>query len=247
MDLKIVDNYSKMSEMAANIVAGLMQSKKDAVLGLATGSTPEGMYARLVEMYRQGKIDFNSVVTFNLDEYVGLAPDHPQSYHQYMKKNLFDHVNIKPSNTSIPHCSGNDNPGEVCAEFETKIKQAGGIDLQVLGIGVNGHIGFNEPASHLRTTTHLVELAEETIKANSRFFESVDKVPRKAITMGMGSIMGAKKVLLLASGENKAEAVRDSFSGFISTETPASLLQLHRDVLVVVDQEAASLIKSSFL
>ncbi len=242
MDLKIVDNYDDMSEIAANIVAGLMQSKRTAVLGLATGSTPEGMYARLVEMYREGRIDFSSVITFNLDEYVGLAPEHPQSYHQYMNKHLFDHVNTRPNNISIPYCSSNDDPAVVCAEFENRIKQAGGIDLQILGIGVNGHVGFNEPASRLRTATHLVELAEETIKANSRFFESVAEVPRKAITMGMGSIMGAKKVVLLASGENKAEAVRDSFSGLLSTETPASLLQLHRDVIVVVDREAASLL-----
>ncbi len=242
MDLKIVDNYSEMSEIAANTVAGLVQSKQAAVLGLATGSTPEGMYARLVEIYREGAIDFNSVKTFNLDEYVGLAPEHPQSYHQYMNKHLFDHVNIKPNNTSIPYCSSNDDPAVVCAEFENKIKQAGGIDLQVLGIGVNGHVGFNEPASHLRTTTHLVELAEETIEANSRFFNTVDEVPGKAITMGMGSIMGARKVILLASGKNKAKAVRSSFSGLISTETPASLLQLHREVMVVVDREAASLL-----
>lgn len=240
MELKIVNNYNEMSDMAADLVAGLLEDKKSAVLGLATGSTPEGMYARLVETYRQGRIDFSAAATFNLDEYVGLTPDHPQSYQYYMNKHLFDHVNIKPENINIPYCGKKADLDHICAGFDQKIARAGGIDLQVLGIGVNGHIGFNEPAEYLRTTTHLVELAEETIEANSRFFDSIDDVPRKAITMGMGSIMGAKKLLLLASGKNKAKAVSNSFSDLITTKTPASLLQLHRDVLVIIDREAAS-------
>ncbi len=242
MDLKVVEHYDEMSEVAANLVAGTIKDKKDAVLGLATGSTPEGMYARMVEMHRRKLIDFSTVTTFNLDEYIGLEPDHPQSYHYYMNRNLFDHVNIDPENISIPYSGSDKGLEETCRKFDERIEQAGGIDLQVLGIGVNGHIGFNEPARHLKAGTHLVELAEETIEANSRFFQSKDEVPRKAITMGMGSIMKAGKVLLMASGINKAEAVRDSLSGLVSTKTPASLLQLHRDIVIVIDREAASLL-----
>lgn len=242
MELIIVDNYDAMSDTAANLIAGLLKKNKNAVLGLATGSTPEGMYGRLVEMCRKGLIDFSAVKTFNLDEYIGLDPAHPQSYHYYMHRKLFDHVNINPDNISIPYSESLEGIEEICREFDKKIEQAGGIDLQVLGIGVNGHIGFNEPARCLRADTHLVELAEETIEANSRFFQSKGEVPRKAITMGMGSIMKAKQVLLMASGENKAEAVRDSFSGLVSTEVPASLLQLHRDAAVVLDRKAASLL-----
>lgn len=242
MDLRVVDDYREMSDLAVKIVSGIILDKKDAVLGLATGSTPEGMYAGLVEKYRRGDLDFQSVVTFNLDEYVGLAPDHPQSYHSYMKRNLFNHVNIDPRNISIPSAGSDEDLEEACRLFDKKIEQAGGIDLQVLGIGVNGHIGFNEPAPYLKTATHLVELAEETIEANSRFFQSKDEVPGKAITMGLGSIMTAGRILLLANGKNKAPAVRDSFSGLISTETPASFLQLHRNVTIVIDREAASLL-----
>ncbi len=242
MDLQVVGDYREMSELGAKIVSETIQEKKNAVLGLATGSTPEGMYARLVEKYRRGDLDFKSVVTFNLDEYVGLAPDHPQSYHYYMKRNLFDHVNLDPVNISIPTSSSDETLEEACRQFDKKIEHAGGIDLQVLGIGVNGHIGFNEPAPYLKTATHLVELAEETIEANSRFFQSKEEVPRKAVTMGLGSMMAADKILLLANGKNKAPAVRDSFSGLVSTETPASLLQLHRKVTIVIDREAASLL-----
>lgn len=242
MDLRVVDDYREMSDLAVKIVSGIILDKKDAVLGLATGSTPEGMYAGLVEKYRRGDLDFQSVVTFNLDEYVGLAPDHPQSYHSYMKRNLFNHVNIDPRNISIPSAGSDEDLEEACRLFDKKIEQAGGIDLQVLGIGVNGHIGFNEPAPYLKTATHLVELAEETIEANSRFFQSKDEVPGKAITMGLGSIMTAGRILLLANGKNKAPAVRDSFSGLISTETPASFLQLHRNVTIIIDREAASLL-----
>lgn len=242
MDLKVLKDYDAMSETAANLVAGLLKEKKNAVLGLPTGSTPEGMYDRLVEMCRKGLIDFSAVKTFNLDEYIGLNPGHPQSYHYYMHRKLFDHVNIDRGNINIPYSESVEGIEETCREFDKKIEQAGGIDIQVLGIGVNGHIGFNEPARHLRADTHLVDLAEETIAANSRFFQSREEVPRKAITMGMGSIMKARKVLLMASGESKAKAVRDSFSGLVSTEVPASLLQLHREAVVILDREAASLL-----
>lgn len=241
MKLKIVDDYDAMSEFAAKLVADLIKSKKKAVLGFATGSTPEGMYTCLVEKYRQGIIDFKAVTTFNLDEYVSLKPDNPQSYYAYMCNNIFNHVNIDPKKVNIPS-SNKENVNKRCEDYENKITKAGGIDLQVLGIGVNGHIGFNEPAQYLRTNTHLVELAEETRKANSRFFRSIDEVPRHAITMGMGSIMRSNRILLLASGEKKAEAIRNSFSGYITTESPASFLQLHKEAVIVIDRKAASLL-----
>jgi len=237
-----VENYDELSKQAAEIVAEQVREKNDSVLGLPTGSTPEGMYAYLVSIYKKSEIDFNAVVTFNLDEYVGLPPDHPQSYNYYMHSNLFDHVNVKKSNVHIPHCKDQD-PDLMCREYEQKIKNAGGIDLQILGIGTNGHIGFNEPDQYLYTETHLVELTEETIEANSRFFKSRDEVPLKAVTMGVGSILAAAKIILLASGESKAEVISEMCSGKVTTRVPASLLQLHRDVTIYVDREAASLLK----
>lgn len=238
----IVENYQELSERAAVLVADEIKNNKQAVLGLATGSTPEGMYARLVKMFQLGTVDFSGVVTFNLDEYAGLSPDHLQSYHYYMQHHLFDHINITQENTYIPCCDDRD-VSEFCREYDHAISEAGGIDLQILGIGGNGHIGFNEPGRSLSVYTHLVELTEDTIKANSRFFNNPQEVPRQAITMGMGSILQAAKILLLASGEEKAGAVQQMGSGIISTELPASLLQLHRDVTVVIDREAADLIK----
>lgn len=237
-----MENYDELSKQAAEIVAEQVREKNDSVLGLPTGSTPEGMYAYLVSIYKKSEIDFNAVVTFNLDEYVGLPPDHPQSYNYYMHSNLFDHVNVKKSNVHIPHCKDQD-PDLMCREYEQKIKNAGGIDLQILGIGTNGHIGFNEPDKYLYTETHLVELTEETIEANSRFFKSRDEVPLKAVTMGVGSILAAAKIILLASGESKAEVISEMCSGKVTTRVPASLLQLHRDVTIYVDREAASLLK----
>ncbi len=241
MRIKTIDNYNELSEQAADIVAIEVQTKKNTVLGLPTGSTPLGMYACLVKMYKKNEIDFKNVITFNLDEYIGLPPDHPQSYNYYMHSNFFDHVNVKKSNIHIPHCKDQD-PILICREYEQNIKRAGGIDLQILGIGTNGHIGFNEPDEYLYTETHLVELTEETIEANSRFFKSRDEVPLQAVTMGVGSIMGAAKIILLASGESKAEAVKEMLSGKVTTRVPASFLQLHRDVTVLVDIEAASLL-----
>lgn len=237
-----VDDYRDLSEKAARIVADVIQANRQAVLGLATGSTPEGMYARLVKMFQGREIDFSSVVTFNLDEYYGISPDHPQSYYYYMHRHLFDHVNIKDGNRYIPSCI-NQNVSTLCLEYDRAIVGAGGIDLQILGIGGNGHIGFNEPGGFLNVHTHLVELVENTIKDNSRFFSSPEEVPRQAITMGMGSIMNAKKIVLLANGKNKARAVQRMASGIITTELPASLLQLHGDISVLVDREAAALIE----
>ncbi len=241
MEIHIVNNYQELSKKAANIVAEEIDQKSRVVLGLATGSTPEGMYAQLVKRYRDNKLDFDQVVTFNLDEYAGLSPDHPQSYYYYMRCNLFDHVNIKPDNIFVPSCFNNKDAGVVCGEYDRKIDQSGGIDLQVLGIGVNGHIGFNEPGQHLQTQTHLVDLVEETIEANSRFFDSIDQVPRQAVTMGVGSIMHSEKIMLMANGKNKARAIQESFGGLVSTRVPASLLQLHRNFILLIDKEAASL------
>lgn len=241
MRIIVENNYDNMSKKAALMVASQITLKADSNLGLATGSTPLGMYENLIEMYKEGKIDFSEVQSFNLDEYCGLAADHPNSYHYYMHQNLFDQINIKNENINIPDGRANDFEEE-CKNYEAKIKKARGIDLQILGIGANGHIGFNEPASELNAATEVVDLREETIEANSRFFEAKENVPKKAISMGMATILKANKIVLLASGKNKAEAIKKTVSGRISTEVPASLLQTHPDVTIIIDQEAASLI-----
>ncbi|MEC9488693.1 MAG: glucosamine-6-phosphate deaminase [Halanaerobium sp.] len=238
MRLHIVEDYQEMSKKAATIVASQVTLKPESVLGLATGSTPLGMYRNLVQMYRDDIIDLSEVVTFNLDEYLGLGPEHPQSYHHYMHKNFFNQVNIPEDNIHLPQ-GNSENIEQVCREYDRKIARYKGIDLQVLGIGVNGHIGFNEPDNKLKTATHQVRLTEDTIKANSRFFSSEEEVPRRAVSMGMGSIMQARMILLLASGKQKALAIKNSISGEITTEVPASLLQLHPEVITIVDREAA--------
>lgn len=243
MKIVIAADYSELSQMAAEIVAKQVQAKNNSVLGLATGSTPEGMYSILSHMHRQDNLDFSEVITFNLDEYVGLAPDHPQSYHYYMKHHFFKNVNVKSCNINIPSAEKM-NPEKVCHEYDQKINNSGGIDLQVLGIGTNGHIGFNEPSRFLSVDTHIVNLTKETIEANSRFFESKNEVPQRAVTMGVGSILKAKKIMLLASGSNKAKAVKGMLSGKVTTDLPASLLQLHHDILFILDHEAAFLFQS---
>lgn len=241
MRVIIEKDYEAMSKKAALLVASQVRLKPNSVLGLATGSTPLGMYDELIEMYEKDEIDFSEVKTFNLDEYCSLSPDNPQSYHYYMKNNFFDHINIHPSNTNLLDGMTN-NVTEECLDYDRKIKRAGGIDLQVLGIGPNGHIGFNEPGEKLNVRTHQVDLAQETIEANSRFFDSRDKVPRKAITVGMATILKSNRILLMASGKNKARAIRESISGYVSTDVPASLLQTHPEVTVIIDEEAADLI-----
>ena len=241
MRIQVMDDYEQLSYWAARVVLSQVTLQSNSVLGLATGSTPEGMYQRLVDMYQQGKVDFSEVTTFALDEYLGLSPDHPQSYQYYLYNKFFNHINLPPENINLPPGDTTD-PEMACQNYEQAIASAGGIDLQVVGIGVNGHIGFNEPASSLNTDTHIVDLAEETIQANSRFFDNIDEVPRQAITMGMGSIMGAKRIVMLANGKNKAAAVRDSFSGKVTTEVPASFLQLHREFILLLDKEAASML-----
>ncbi|WP_029688345.1 glucosamine-6-phosphate deaminase [Thermoanaerobacter sp. A7A] len=241
MKVIITVNYDEMSKKAAEIVKKQIKEKPNTVLGLATGSTPLGMYKHLIEMYKRGEIDFSNVITFNLDEYIGLSPDHPQSYHYFMFHNFFNHINIKKENVHIPNGIAEDLEEE-CRKYEEEIEKAGGIDLQILGIGVNGHIGFNEPEESIETKTHVVTLTEDTINANKRFFKSAEEVPRKAITMGLGSIMKAKKIVLLASGKNKAEAIKETIKGQLTTKVPATVLALHPDVTIIIDKEAASLI-----
>ncbi|HZK18941.1 MAG TPA: glucosamine-6-phosphate deaminase [Clostridia bacterium] len=240
MIIHVMDDYEQMSIKAAGIVADQVTAKSDTVLGLATGSTPEGMYRLLVEKHRRG-MDFSRVVAFNLDEYIGLPPEHPQSYHYYMYHKFFKHINIPPQNINIPRGLA-DNFDRVCQEYDRRINEAGGIDLLVLGVGRNGHIGFNEPNSRLNIGTHVIGLTENTIKVNGRFFRSLEEVPRRAITMGMGSILKARKIVLLANGLNKALAIKETVSGKITTEVPVSLLQLHPNLLIIVDKGAASLI-----
>jgi glucosamine-6-phosphate deaminase len=242
--LVITDDYLEMSRQAAEWVAREITTKPGLVLGLATGSTPLGMYKELIEMYRNGRIDFSQVTTFNLDEYVGLDPEHPQSYHAYMWKNFFSHININKEQVNIPPGKFG-NGADVCSRYDEKIKQSGGIDLQILGIGRNGHIGFNEPDSSLSLKTHIVNLAPETIEANSRFFQQKEEVPKQAITMGLGSIMEAKAILLLANGRDKAAAIEKTLMGKVSTQTPSSLLQLHPNVTMIVDKEAARFVAAN--
>ncbi|KRQ86457.1 Glucosamine-6-phosphate deaminase 1 [Caloramator mitchellensis] len=243
MRILIEENYEAMSKKAALMVAGQILLKPNSVLGLATGSTPLYMYRELVRMHREEDLDFSSITTFNLDEYVGLNQDNINSYHYYMFDNLFNHVNIKKENIFIPDGMA-ENLYEECKRYEKLIKDRGGIDLQILGIGKNGHIGFNEPDLKFEATTHVVELDDETIKANSRFFSSIDEVPRRAISMGIKTIMHSRKIILLASGEEKAEAVKKAIFGPIIPGLPASVLQLHPDVTIILDREAAMYVEN---
>ena len=230
-----VDSYEKLSRDAANIISAQVILKPACVLGLATGSSPVGAYAQLIKWYEKGDLDFSETISVNLDEYVGLKGDHPQSYRRFMQENLFDHINIKPENTYVPNGCAEDleREGE---EYDALIRSLGGIDLQLLGIGPDGHIGFNEPEGFFTAETHTVSLAESTIEANSRFFASIDDVPKKAITMGMASIMQAKKILLIASGKAKKDIVEKAFFGEITPFVPASILQLHADVTVIYSE-----------
>lgn len=234
-----VKDYGEMSRKAANIISAQVILKPDCVLGLATGSTPVGTYRQLVEWYEKGDLDFSEVRTVNLDEYKGLPRENDQSYYYFMHENLFDKVNVKPENTNLPDGTKEDSEEE-CARYEALIRSMGGVDLQLLGLGHNGHIGFNEPAEDFAKETHCVDLTERTIEANKRFFASADDVPRQAYTMGIGTIMRAKKILLVVSGEDKAETVAKAFFGPVTPEVPASILQLHEDVTIVADEAALS-------
>lgn len=241
MEFIIAESTEDMSRRAADRIASFVEADPSCVLGLATGTTPIGLYACLVDDCAQGKISFADVTTFNLDEYRGLDPEHDQSYRYFMKKHLFDHVDIDQARTHVPEGS-NPDAEAVCAVYEQAIEEAGGIDLQLLGLGPNGHIGFNEPEDTFPKATHCVDLTESTIQANSRLFDSADEVPREAYTMGIGTIMKARKILLVVNGAGKAEIVRDVLRGPVVPQVPASVLQLHPDVTVVLDKEAAALL-----
>lgn len=241
MRIIITESYEEMSTAAARIVAGQLYLKPNSVLGLATGSTPLLMYQKLVQVHEQIGLDFSEAISFNLDEYLGLEPENPQSYHYFMHEHFFDKINIKPENIYIPN--GNpDNLVKECKHYDKLIANKGGMDLQILGIGQNAHIGFNEPDIKFEATTHKVKLDEETIEANARFFTTPKDVPRYAISMGIKTIMLAKKVILLANGKNKAEAIYKAIYGGVRPDAPASILQLHQDVIVIVDKEAAALL-----
>lgn len=237
MRVYLCKNYEEMSDLAAKTVLSQVLLKPESVLGLATGSTPVGMYERLCRAAEAGEADFSRITTFNLDEYLGIEPENEQSYHSFMKKNFFTRAKIKAESIHMPSGSSEDALAE-CTAYDEAIAAAGGIDIQVLGIGQNGHIGFNEPGAELSSGTHIVELTESTIRANARFFENEALVPKKAITMGMRSIMLAKTVMLMASGKEKHEALSGLLSGKITTSNPSTMLNMHPNAIIICDEEA---------
>ena len=235
-------DYQDMSRKAANIISAQVIMKPDCVLGLATGGTPVGTYAQLVDWYNKGDLDFSEVTTVNLEEYRGLPNEHPQSYWYFMNENLFSKVNIDPAKTNLPDGTNLDTAAE-CARYNGIIHKLGGIDLQLLGIGPNGHIGFNEPGEAFELETHCIDLAPTTIEANKRFFDGNEAlVPKQAYTMGIKTIMQARKVLVVANGKAKAQAVKDAVTGPVTPACPGSILQLHPDCILVADEEALSLL-----
>lgn len=229
-----VGNYQELSERAAKIVIETVQNKPNAVLGLATGSTPIGLYNELIDDHAKNGTSYSKICTFNLDEYVGLEGSHPQSYLYFMREHLFNHIDILPENTFIPNGKAEDMEKE-CGRYEELIKEKGGIDLQILGIGQNGHIGFNEPGTSFSSRTHMIQLTEDTRRANSRFFPSMEEVPTRAITMGIQTIMESRKIILLISGQAKKAALKRLLTDEISEDFPASVLKLHNDVTVITD------------
>lgn len=234
----VAKDPTEAGKLAADIFESLISTKPAALLGLATGSTPIPLYRELVSRYENGVIDFSRIRSANLDEYKGLSGDHPQSYRYFMQENLFNHINIKPENTIVP--SGlSEDVVSMCEEYEKKIEDWGGIDLQLLGIGHDGHIGFNEPADHFAATTHEQELEEITRQANKRFFGSIDEVPTTAVTMGIGTVMAARQILLIATGADKKQILRQSFFGPVTPQVPASVLQFHPNVIVICDEAAS--------
>ncbi len=241
MVIQVFDNERQVAQAGAALIATQLLDEPESVLGFATGSTPLGVYAELVRLYEEGVISFGDATTFNLDEYYGISRDHNQSYYYFMMENLFSKVNLPVENIHLPNGDAED-PTEECHAYEEAIAEAGGVDLQLLGIGRNGHIGFNEPGAVFERATHLVDLTEDTIEANARFFEAAADVPRQALSMGIGTIMDAYKILLVATGRNKAEAVRDMIQGNIDPQCQASILQVHPNVTVLLDKEAAALL-----
>ena len=239
MEVVIKRDYDQMSKAAAQLVVDVLNTKPNAVLGMATGSTPLGLYQELVRLYKAGQVDFSRVTTFNLDEYVGLPATHPQSYHYFMHEHFFQHVNIPQHNINIPSGTTSNYPA-FCQWYEGRIAECGGIDLQILGIGTDGHIAFNEPGSSLSSRTRLKTLSKQTIDDNARFFERRESVPVYAITMGVGTILDARRLVLVASGKTKAKAIAHAVEGPVTSMVTASAIQLHRDATVIVDGEAAA-------
>ncbi|MCB0732146.1 MAG: glucosamine-6-phosphate deaminase [Ignavibacteriae bacterium] len=242
----VKSNYDKLSEEAAKVVADRLKKKPNLVLGLATGSTPLGLYKELIRLHKYEGLDFSKVTTFNLDEYVGLPPSHDQSYHYFMQKNFFDEINIDPRYIHVPHGMAKDFK-IFCSWYEERIKSFGGIDIQVLGIGANGHIAFNEPGSSLGSRTRIKTLTSTTRADNKRFFENEEDVPKYAITMGVGTIMDAKELLLVASGDSKAEAIKSAVEGPLTAMCPASIIQMHKEAFVIIDKPAASKLKGTYV
>lgn len=238
MEVIVAKDYDDMSKIAADIVKDEIIKKPNIVLGLATGSTPEGMYKELIRQYNEGRLDFSNVTTFNLDEYIGLDENHPSGYHYFMKEIFFNHINIKLENTYVPDGKAKDLD-EYCKQYDKLIEEKGGIDLQILGVGENGHIGFNEPDEQLNMNTSVVELTKSTIEVNSRFFDSIDEVPKTAITMGIKGIMKARKIILMANGKRKSKVIKEIINGSkLTTQLPVSILLLHHDFTIIVDEEA---------
>jgi glucosamine-6-phosphate deaminase len=245
MEVLLFETYEDMSRHAGRMIADRIKAKPNLVLGLATGSTPLGTYKELIRLHREEGLSFANAVTFNLDEYLGIAPTHDQSYRYFMDTNLFNHINIKKANTHLPDGKAKD-PAKFCLEYEKAITSAGGIDFQVLGIGGNGHIAFNEPGSPRSSRTRVVNLDEQTIKDNSRFFASVTEVPRQALSLGMATVMEAREVILLANKANKADAIVRSVEGPATEQVPASILQGHPRATFLVEKEAAAKLKGKY-
>jgi glucosamine-6-phosphate deaminase len=246
MRIEVFENNDSLDARAAQLIAEAVKTSPRPVLGLATGGTPTGVYRKLREAYRNKEISFRHTVTFNLDEYVGLPAEHPQSYLSYMNEHLFSHVDIPREHIHIPNGNAPD-PQEECRRYDEALAAAGRIDLQLLGLGHNGHIGFNEPGRTLIRNTHVVELSQTTREANARFFRDLDEVPRQAITMGIGGILHARRIVLLVKGEDKADIVKRALTGPITTEVPASLLQTHPDLIVLLDAAAAGKLDASLV
>jgi glucosamine-6-phosphate deaminase len=242
MKVIVCENYEELSNQAAKIVSSQLIVKPNSILGLATGSTPIGLYQNLIDMNKKGEIDFSEVKTYNLDEYYPIKKSNDQSYDYFMNEQLFSHINIDKNNTHLPNGEAED-PVKECERYEKMLDAIGGVDLQILGIGQNGHIAFNEPDENLIAVTHLTGLTQSTIEANSRFFASADEVPKQALTMGMGSILKAKKIVILANGANKSKAVAELLNDNITTSNPATMLKVHPDVTLICDKEAFSAVK----
>lgn len=246
MRVIVCKDSDEMSRTAAQIFAERIRKKPNIVLGLATGGTPVKMYKELIRMHKEEGLDFSKVATFNLDEYLGLSPDHDQSYRYFMDTNLFNHINIKKSNTHVLNGKAKDAAAAECKSYEDAIKKAGGVDIQLLGIGANGHIAFNEPGSAKNSRTRVVDLTQKTIEDNARFFASINEVPKQALSMGNGSILEAKEIVLIADKASKADAISKSVEGPVTEQVPASLLQTHKNATFVVDKDAASKLKKTY-